>query len=156
MRKNKVHTFIDPKYKSPNVPLRQFAKWPLLKIRRKKTWYNFILKSECDVSYLRTQFVFQVKKYLSKIEREGTERVKMFLGMHPSHQKHNGGKMRPAFDVNELGPFTVGCAFGLGWHFLYSDNHRISHLLGATVRGDPCQLGLGLRGRQGEHCARGN
>ena len=76
----------------------------------------------------------------------------MFLGMHPSHQKHNGGKMRPAFDVNEPGPFTVVSAWD---DTLYSDNHRISHLLGAAVRGDPRQLGLGLRGRQGEHCARG-
>ena len=74
----------------------------------------------------------------------------MFLGMHPSNQIHNQSKMRPTFSVNET-PICVGL---MGCPS--SDNHRISHLLGPAVRGDPRQLGLGLRGRQGEHCARGH
>ena len=60
-------------------------------------------------------------------------------------------EMRPTFDVNE------SLHIVLAWDVMpRSDNHCISHLLGPAVWGDPGQLGLGLRGCQGEHCTRGH
>ena len=114
---------------------------------------NLVLKNQS-----RKYFSFQVQKYLNRIEREGTERVKMFLG-RTSHHELLGIFFFPFL----LSTLNIHCNIKVeaskyisGNDVVTSDNHCISHILGPPLPRHPRQLGLGLRGSQAEHGARGH